>query len=66
MKRKFVECDNCGKKIYENDKCYNKTYCSIYCSSDCMLKDQFGIESEKLNNDLMENCGREFSEEDEK
>lgn len=60
---KYVECDCCGKRIYEGDKCYHKTYCTIYCSSNCMLIDQFYITSRKLDSDLVENCGKEFKEE---
>ena len=60
---KYVECDYCGKHIHEGDKCYNDRYCTIYCSSECMLKDQFIISSQELNDSLIENCGREFKEE---
>jgi len=36
MKRKYIKCDCCGKRIYFDDECYGMNgRCGKYCSGKC-------------------------------
>lgn len=38
--RKYVKCNYCGRKIYENEAAIRrKGYIAFYCSYDCLAKD---------------------------
>ena len=39
MSKRYIECDNCGKRLYEGDVIHKHGgLCGIYCSSQCYLE----------------------------
>lgn len=39
MSRRYIECSNCGERIYEGDIIHKEEgLCGIYCSTQCYLE----------------------------
>ena len=56
--RKYITCDNCGKKIYFGETIYQRDgYCGCFCSPECYLESDGAFVSNKLTSEEADNCG---------
>lgn len=63
VKKYFIKCDCCGKKIYFGDNVYQfGGYCGCYCSPSCFTS--MHAESDIVNKELAENCCKEVYREE--
>jgi hypothetical protein len=62
---KYVECDNCGRKIYMGQQIVqHKMYCGIYCSDNCFLRSAVPERQVlTLDEEVIDNCMTEIKEE---
>lgn len=62
--KKYIRCDNCGKKIYRGDNVYF-TPGLIYscCSSGCLARLTMNVRYRMLDDAYIENEGLEWDEE---
>lgn len=62
--RRFVLCDNCGKKIYEGSKCVVENgLIYICCSHSCLAHIRLNCVTKTMDNEMLESQGLEWEEE---
>lgn len=64
MSKRYIECDNCGKKIYEGDIIHkHEGLCGIYCSSQCYLESApISYRRKMLTDEEVDLCGASWKE----
>lgn len=61
---KYVECDNCGRKIYMGQRIVQrKGFCGIYCSDGCYLRNDPFRAVYELTEELADDSATEIKEE---
>lgn len=65
MSKKYIKCDNCGKKIYFGEEIVSdREYYDIYCSAECYAVGTADFDT--LTEEYAEECGHTIYNDEER